>query len=63
MNRVYVGLDLGSSNFHQVAIEESGAITHNSAGGSEVPDGAESLNQIVGCLVSYGSRSKSLPNG
>ena len=30
MNRVYVGLDLGSSNFHQVAIEESGAVTHNS---------------------------------
>ena len=29
MNRVYVGLDLGSSKFHQVAINESGASTHN----------------------------------
>jgi len=29
MNRVYVGLDLGSSNFHQVAISENGAVTRN----------------------------------
>jgi len=29
MNRVYVGVDLGSSNFHQVAISELGACTLN----------------------------------
>ena len=29
MQRVYVGLDLGSSKFHQVAINQRGASTHN----------------------------------
>lgn len=29
MQRVYVGVDLGSSNFHQVAISERGATTLN----------------------------------
>src|SRR5215471_8438106 len=29
MHRVYVGLDLGSSNFHQVAINQGGARTLN----------------------------------
>jgi|GEM_PF-6040268 len=29
MNRVYVGVDLGSSKFHQVAIDEKGVSTRN----------------------------------
>ena len=29
MQRVYVGVDLGSSNFHQVAINQGGATTLN----------------------------------